>query len=91
MDEKLTIELTPYQALTLSMFVGEFKQDFEGENLSKQFETLKEAIKAFDDQLYDKLTLEQYEYIKHQLSVDKIDRQGPEQFKRVTNNYKYEN
>lgn len=68
MTDNVPIELTPYQALTLMTFFEAMKDAIA----EQQYGALRDAIKAFEDQLTAKIRIDQIDDAKAERAINEL-------------------
>lgn len=71
--EKIKIELTAYEALSLVAFLHEFEEDFK----NPECESIRGCIKVYTDQVYEKVSISQIEDALAENAVMKLVGKAP--------------
>lgn len=67
-DQKISIELTPFQALAILAFMREFVND-ENKEVA-ELAAIHEAVEAYEQEIYNKVTYEMMEDVEAENEVN---------------------
>lgn len=71
--DKVPIELSPYDALQILTFLEELKPDMK----HRHFDSLKESIQNYSDEVYTKIRIDQVDDAKAERAVNQLLNKEP--------------